>query len=94
MAHDEFITDDRHPLSDLAYDWVSVVKNKAEALLAYDKYIRDADEAGSKECAEMFRSLHRDDTRHLEEAKRHLSEVLSGRMGKGSTSDRPAAQAE
>ena len=83
MAHDESVTDDQHPLPDLAFDWVNVVKNKAEALLAYNKYIRDAEAAGSKECAQMFQRLREDDARHLAEAKRHLSEVLAGRMGQG-----------
>ena len=81
MAHDEAVTDDQHPLPDLAFDWVNVVKNNAEALLAYSKYIRDAEAVGSKECVQMFQRLRQDDARHLEEAKRHLSEVLAGRMG-------------
>ena len=36
---------DTHPLSDLAYDWITLMQNKAQALMAYDQYIKDA-EAG------------------------------------------------
>lgn len=81
MAHDNEIRDDQHPLDNLTFDWVSVVKNKGDALLAYKKYIKDAEAAGSQECAQMFQRLHDEDARHLNEAKRHLSEVLAGRMG-------------
>lgn len=34
-------------LSDLAYDWTTVLPEKAKALQAYDKYIEDARGAGS-----------------------------------------------
>ena len=36
---------DSHPLSDLAYDWITLIQNKAQALMAYDQYIKDADQA-------------------------------------------------
>jgi rubrerythrin len=70
-----------HGLSDLAYDWVTVVQNKAQALKAYDAYIEDARKAGSQECVELFQRIHADDMRHLEEAKQHLQMVLSGQVG-------------
>ncbi len=28
---------DSHPLSDLAYDWITLMQNKAQALNAYDQ---------------------------------------------------------
>jgi hypothetical protein len=28
---------DSHPLSDLAYDWITLMQNKAQALIAYDQ---------------------------------------------------------
>ena len=46
---------DPHPLSNLAYDWITLMQNKAQALLAYDQYIKDAEAAGSAECAAFFR---------------------------------------
>ena len=83
MAHDESVTDDKHPLDNLAYDWVAVVKHKADALLAYHKYMQDAKAASSTECMELLRRMYEDDSRHLMEAKQHLSAVLAGRMGQG-----------
>lgn len=81
MAHDEMARDPDSPLSDLAFDWINLVKNKAEALLAYDKYIEDAEAADSKECVALLKKLHDADSRHLAEAKEHLRHVLNGTMG-------------
>ena len=75
---------DHHPLSDLAYDWITLMQNKAQALLAYDQYIKDAEAAKSPECAAFFRKVHDADKAQLEEAKRHLVAVLEGKMGAGS----------
>lgn len=74
---------DRHPLSDLAYDWVTLIQNKAQALMAYDQYIQDAERAGATECAEFFRRVHDADKAQLAEAKGHLVKVLQGTMGGG-----------
>lgn len=81
MAHDEMAHAPDSPLSDLAFDWITVVKSKAESLLAYTKYIEDAEAVNSKGCVAMFRKLYEQDARHLAEAKRHLTQVLSGTMG-------------
>jgi len=74
---------DSHPLSDLAYDWITLIQNKAQALMAYDQYIQDADQAGSAECAAFFRKVHDSDKTQLAEAKQHLVAVLQGKMGRG-----------
>ena len=39
---------DTHPLSDLAYDWITLMQNKAQALMAYDQYIKDAEQAARR----------------------------------------------
>jgi hypothetical protein len=70
-----------HVLSDLAYDWITLIQNKAQALQAYDKYIEDARKANSPECVELFERIHAEDMRQLQEAKQHLLKVLSGEMG-------------
>lgn len=72
---------DPHPLSDLAYDWITLIQNKAQALMAYDQYIKDAEAAGSKECADFFRKVHDSDKAQLAEAKQHLVAVMQGKMG-------------
>ena len=74
---------DKHPLSDLAYDWITLMQNKAQALMAYDQYIKDAEKAGSPECAAFFRKVHDSDKAQLAEAKEHLVAVLQGKMGRG-----------
>jgi hypothetical protein len=75
---------DPHPLSDLAYDWITLMQNKAQALIAYDQYIKDAEAANSPECAAFFRKVHDSDKAQLAEAKQHLVAVLQGKMGGGS----------
>ena len=77
---------DRHPLSDLEYDWITLIQNKAQALMAYDQYIKDAELAKSPECAAFFRRVHEADKAQLAEAKEHLSKVLQGKMGGGASS--------
>ena len=72
---------DPHPISDLAYDWITLVQNKAQALMAYDQYINDAEAADSPACAAFFRKVHDADKAHLAEAKQHLVAVLEGKMG-------------
>ena len=74
---------DPHPISDLAYDWITLMQNKAQALIAYDRYIKDAEQAGSAECAAFFRKVHDADKAQLAEAKQHLVAVLQGKMGGG-----------
>ena len=84
--HEHSSSSDTHPLSNLAYDWVTLIQNKAQALVAYDQYIKDAEAAGATECTAFFRTVHDADKAHLAEAKQHLVAVLQGRMGGGATS--------
>jgi hypothetical protein len=74
---------DTHPLDNLAYDWITLMQNKAQALMAYDQYIRDAEAANSPECAAFFRKVHDADKAQLAEARQHLVAVLQGTMGSG-----------
>ena len=60
---------DRHPLSNLEYDWITLMQNKAQALIAYDQYIKDAEQANSPECATFFRKVHDADKAQLAEAR-------------------------
>jgi hypothetical protein len=70
-----------NPISDLTYDWLAVLQNKAEGVNAYEKYIKDAEEAGSTECVEMFRSIHEQDVRMLEEIKDHFFGMIRSKKG-------------
>jgi len=65
-----------NPIPDLMYDWLTVLQSKAEGLNAYEKYIQDAEREGASECVEMFRKLHEQDARQVEEIKGHLKMVM------------------
>jgi len=69
-----------NPISDLMYDWLTVLQSKAEGVNAYEKYIRDAEEAGSTEGAEMFRRIHEQDVRMLEEIKDHVFGMIRNKQ--------------
>jgi len=70
-----------NPISDLMYDWLTVLQSKAEGVNAYEKYIQDAEAAGSTECAEMFRRLHEQDVRMLDEVKTHVFGMVRNKRG-------------
>ena len=70
-------TTGQNPISDLMYDWITVLHAKAEGLNAYEKYIKDAEEAGSTECVEMLRRLHEHDSRMVEEVKDHVFGMIA-----------------
>jgi hypothetical protein len=71
-----------NPISDLTYDWLSVLHSKAEGLNAYEKYIRDAEKEGAHECVEIFRKLHDQDARMVQEVRDHVFKMLSKQKGK------------
>jgi hypothetical protein len=62
------------PIDDLTYDVITVLQNKAKALEAYDKYIRDAEE--DDDAREAFEEMKRADQEHI----RILKEVLARRL--------------
>ncbi|BAZ48331.1 hypothetical protein JMG10_43425 [Nostoc ellipsosporum NOK] len=71
----------QEPISNLEYDFVTVLHNKAEAVKAYDSYIKDAQEANSQPCVELFQKLRQSDLEQAQEIRNHLKEVLQhGRM--------------
>ncbi|MBW4560055.1 MAG: hypothetical protein KME32_02670 [Mojavia pulchra JT2-VF2] len=71
----------QEPISNLEYDFVTVLHNKAEAVKAYDTYIKDAQEANSQPCVELFQKLRQSDVEQAQEIRRHLQEVMQqGKM--------------
>jgi rubrerythrin len=66
-----------NPISNLMYDWLTVLQSKAEGLNAYEKYIRDAEQEGANECAQTFRRLHEQDAKQVQEIKEHLKKLMS-----------------
>jgi rubrerythrin len=63
-------------VSNLEYDWLAVMHNKAKALQAYDKYMQDAREANSQECVELFTKLKEAEAKHLQEIRQHLMKAM------------------
>ncbi|BBD61150.1 hypothetical protein NIES2109_39520 [Nostoc sp. HK-01] len=71
----------QQPISNLEYDFVTVLHNKAEAVKAYDTYIQDAQQANSQPCVELFQKLRQSDMEQAQEIRHHLQQVLQhGKM--------------
>jgi hypothetical protein len=70
-------TETQQVVSNLEYDWLTVMQSKAEALNAYDKYIQDAREANSEECVELFNRLKQAETEQIQEIRQHLMKTMS-----------------
>ncbi|WP_202925196.1 hypothetical protein [Myxacorys almedinensis] len=74
-------TETSRALSDLEYDLITVLKNKSEAVKAYDTYIKDAQDMDSQPCVELFRKLKQDEIKAAQEVRTHLQEVMQkGKM--------------
>jgi len=71
-----------NPISDLTYDWLTVLQSKAEGLNAYEQYIQDAEKENATECVAMFRKLQENDVRQVEEIRDHVMKMLSKAQGK------------
>ncbi|MBD2018719.1 hypothetical protein H6F43_00795 [Leptolyngbya sp. FACHB-36] len=68
-------------ISNLEYDLITVLQNKAEALKAYEIYIKDAQETDSQPCVELFRKLQQADMQQIEEIRHHVQQVMqNGKM--------------
>lgn len=75
------MTNSTNAVSDLEYDLLAVLKNKAEAIRAYDTYIQDAQQAESQPCSQLLEKLRQEDMKHAEEVRQHLQEVMQkGKM--------------
>lgn len=63
-------------ISDLEYDLLTVLQNKAEAVQMYDTYIQDAQQANSQPCMELLRKMQQADRDQVQELRQHLQEVM------------------
>lgn len=64
-------------VSNLEYDWLTVMQSKAEAVQAYDKYMQDAQDANSQECVELFTQLKQTEMDQIQEIRKHLMKTMS-----------------
>jgi len=68
-------------ISDLEYDLLTVLKNKAEAVQMYDTYMQDAQRADSQPCVQLLQKLKQADAEQVNELRHHLQEVMQhGKM--------------
>ncbi|MBC8120961.1 MAG: hypothetical protein H7Y22_03870 [Gemmatimonadaceae bacterium] len=68
-------------ISDLEYDLLTVLHNKAEALKAYESYIKDAQQMNSQPCVELFQKLQQQEMQQAQEVRHHLQQVMEkGKM--------------
>lgn len=63
-------------ISNLEYDWLTVMQNKAKALQAYDEYMQDAREANSQQCVELFQKLKQAEAEQIQEIRQHLMDAM------------------
>lgn len=71
----------QEPISNLEYDFLTVLHNKAEAVRAYETYIKDAKAVNSQPCVDLFQKLRQSEIEQAQEVRRHLQEVMQqGRM--------------
>ena len=68
-------------ISNLEYDLLTALHNKAEAVKAYDTYIQDAQQMDSQPCVQLFQKLQQADIEQAQEIRHHLQEVMQkGKM--------------
>lgn len=68
-------------IADLEYDLLAVLKSKSDAVLLYDQYIQDAQQADSQPCLELLRKIQQEDRKHAQQVRQHLQEVMQkGKM--------------
>lgn len=71
----------QQPISNLEYDFITVLQNKAEAVKAYEGYIKDAEEINSQPCVELFQKLRNSEIEQAQEIRHHLQQVMQhGKM--------------
>jgi len=67
----------KNPISDVMYNWLTVLHSKAEGVQAYETYIADAEAASATECAALLKRLHDEDVKLLEEVKQHVYGMIA-----------------
>lgn len=73
------------PLDNLAYDLITIIQNKAQALEAYDKYMNDAQ--GNEQIRQSLEKIRQQDQECINDLCEQLGSLL------GSTGQRDAGKA-
>jgi hypothetical protein len=64
----------KYPLDNLTYDLISIIHNKSEALVAYDRYLQDAQ--SNERIRRSIEKLRLQDQECISELCEHLSHLL------------------
>ncbi|MBA2364120.1 MAG: hypothetical protein H0V86_11390 [Chloroflexia bacterium] len=64
-------------LDNNSYNIITALHNKSEALTTYDKYIQDAQDAGSQECVQIFQQFQQQDEQAVEQLKQHVQLLVN-----------------
>lgn len=62
-------------LNDCCYNLVKQLAKKTQFLWNVDKYIKDASKAKDTECARMWKQIRKDEERHAEMLKKHITKL-------------------
>lgn len=78
VAREKILTGPKaaYPLSDEAYDVVSLLYHKSKALQVDEKYVQDLRE--DNQLRHLMLQIRSDEERHLEGLKNHLGRLLTG----------------
>ena len=75
------------PIDDLTFDVLTVLRNKAKALAAYDQYLRDANAEHDDELHDLFTQMRKQDEEDVQVLKEVLARRLEEDLGYDDTSD-------
>jgi rubrerythrin len=68
---------DRFGVSDLEYDIVTTLSNLLQAEEVLTKYANDADQAGEKDCAEIFRMIQENNRKAATQLRDKLARKMT-----------------
>ena len=71
------------PLDNLCYDLITVIQEKSQALEAYDKYMRDAQ--NDNELRQLLEQIRQQDMQQLQQLMQHLGRLLGQQSGTASS---------
>jgi ferritin-like metal-binding protein YciE len=63
-------------LENTSYDLLTTLQNKLQGLSAYDKFIKDAQQAGDQECANLFQQLKQQDSQSVEQLRSAIEQQV------------------
>ena len=71
------------PLDNLCYDLITIIQNKSQALEAYDKYLKDAQ--NESELRQLLEQIRLQDTQQVQQLTQHLGRLIGQQSGASSS---------